>query len=88
MGMMTINPANDELAAYWFDNYRGTYKGTGKREGMKIVTTWESPMGSETRVIEKVSDDKMVMTFKGKDPTGKEIEGRTELTRTKMAGKS
>jgi hypothetical protein len=29
----------------------------------------------------------MVMTFKRKDPTGKDIESRTEMTRKKMAGK-
>jgi hypothetical protein len=28
------------------------------------------------------------LTFKDKDPTGKDIEGRTEMTRKKMPGKS
>jgi hypothetical protein len=88
MGTMTLNPQNGELMAMWFDNMRGTYKGTGKREGNMFVTSWESPMGTETRTIEKAGEDKMVMTFKGKGPTGEDMEGRTELTRKKGAGKS
>lgn len=88
MGTLTLNPMNGEVMAMWFDNWRGTYKGTGKREGDKFVISWESPMGAETRTIEKTSDGKLVMTFKGKDMLGKDAEGRTEMTRKKMAGKS
>jgi hypothetical protein len=88
MGLFTLHPMSSDFNGYWFDNWRGAYKGTGKREGDKVTTTWESPMGAETRTIEKISEDNMVMTFKVKDPTGKEVEGRTELTRKKMADKS
>jgi hypothetical protein len=89
MGPTTINPQTAEVVGYWFDNWRGMYKGAGKREGNKITMRWEGTMGTSERTIEKVSDDKMVMTFKEKDPTtGKEIEGRTELTRKKSASKS
>jgi hypothetical protein len=88
MGPMTLDPKTGEVRAMWFDNWRGNYKGSGKREGNKLVTTWESPRGSETRIFEKVGDDKLVVTFKGKDPTGKDVEGRTELTRKKAASKT
>jgi len=87
MGPMTINPMTGEFVGYWFDNWRGSYKGTGKREGDKITMHWEGPMGTSERTIEKVSADKMVMTFKENDPSGKVIEGRTELTRKKAAPK-
>jgi hypothetical protein len=88
MGPMTINPMTGEIVGYWFDNWRGTYKGTGKREGNKITMHWEGTMGTSERTIEKVSDDKMVMTYKEPDPSGNVMEGRTEMTRKKMAGKS
>lgn len=88
MGTLTVNPQNGEFVGYWFDNWRGTYKGTGKREGNKITMQWEGTMGTSERTIEKVSDDKMVWTFKEKDASGNLMEGRTELTRKKMMDKS
>ena len=88
MGPMTLDPKTGEVRAMWFDNWRGAYKGSGKREGNKLVTMWEGPMGSETRTFEKVGEDKMVVTFKSKDPTGREMEGRTELTRKKTTSKT
>jgi hypothetical protein len=88
MGTMTVNPTTGELVGYWFDNMRGTYKGTGKREGNKATFTWEGTMGTRDEVIEKVGEDKMVMTFKETSPNGDVSEGRTELTRKKMTGKS
>jgi hypothetical protein len=88
MGVFTLDPMSSDFNGYWFDNWRGVSKGLGKRDGDTVTMAWESPMGTETRTIEKISDDKMVMTFKVKDPTGKEVEGRTELTRKKMADKS
>lgn len=88
MGPLTINPATGEITGYWFDNWRGVYKGTGKREGNKVTMTWEGPMGTRTETTEKVSEDKVVTTFKNKEPDGKVMEGRTELTRKKGAGKT
>lgn len=41
MGPMTINPMTGEFVGYWFDNMRGMYKGTGKREGNKFTIKWE-----------------------------------------------
>ena len=88
MGPLTVNPTSGEYIGYWFDNWRGVYKGTGKREGNKITINWEGPMGTEVRTTEKVSDDQMVVTFKSTDPKGHAMEGKTELTRKKAAGKT
>ncbi len=88
MGPMTINPQTGEVTAMWFDNMRGSYKGKGKREGNKITMTWEGPMGARTDTTEKVSEDKMVVTYTNKEPDGKVTEGRTEFTRKKGASKT
>jgi len=87
MGPLTISPGLGEYTGYWFDNWRGVYKGTGKREGNKITMWWEGPMGEEMRTTEKVGDDKMVITFKSTDPKGAVTEGKTELTRKKSESK-
>lgn len=84
MGPLTLNPATGEFVGYWFDNWRGTYKGSGKRMGNKVTITWQGPMGVEERTTEKVSDDKMVVTFKSTDPKGNVTEGKSEFTRKKM----
>jgi NifU-like protein involved in Fe-S cluster formation len=42
-GTMIIDPKTSEFAANWFDS-TGTYKGTGRREGNVVITTWESPL--------------------------------------------
>jgi hypothetical protein len=83
MGVFTLDPMSGDFNGYWFDNWRGVSKGIGKRDGDTVTMAWESPMGSETRTIEKIGEDNMVMTFKVKDPTGKEVEGRSEFTRKK-----
>lgn len=85
MGPLTINPATGAYVGYWFDNWRGMYKGSGKREGNKLTMTWEGPMGTEVRTTEKLADDTMVVTFKSTDPKGNVSEGRTELKRKKMS---
>lgn len=87
MGPMTINPMTGEWIAFWFDNWRGMYKGTGKREGNKIVMNWEGPMGKSVRTIEKAGEDKLVMTYKEEMPGGVIVEGRTEMTRKRVAKK-
>ena len=87
MGPMTINPMTGEYVGYWFDNWRGMYKGTGKREGNKITMNWEGPMGTSMRTIENVGDDKMVQTYSEKDMKGNVVEGKTEMTRKKMTMK-
>lgn len=87
MGPITINPATGEYMGYWFDNWRGVYKGTGKRDGNKVVVTWEGPMGKETRTTEKVGDDKMAISIESTDMKGNVTKATTELTRVKAESK-
>ncbi len=87
-GFMTMNPQTKEFISYWFDSMRGMYQGKGKREGDKITTNWESPMGTEVRTIEKAGEDKMVMTFEGKDPQGNVMKGTTTLMRKAKKAKT
>jgi hypothetical protein len=87
MGPLTMNPATGEYMGYWFDNWRGVYKGTGKRDGNKLSMTWEGPMGKETRTTEKVGDNKMVISIESTDAKGNVMKATTELTRKKMENK-
>ena len=82
-GTITIDPKTDDFVGYWFDNWRGMYKGTGKKEGEKIIWNWESPMGSSVRTMEKMGDDKWVETHRHEDPSGKVTEGGSVWTRKK-----
>jgi hypothetical protein len=85
MGPTTINPQTGEIVAYWFDSMRSVYTGKGKRDGGKYTVNWEGPMGSMVMVVEKTADDKMVMTFDQKDPSGNVMQSKAEFTRKKMA---
>jgi hypothetical protein len=76
--MMTANPETKEYLGYLFDSYRGVATGKGTRDGNKLTMIWEGPMGKETRVIEKVSEDKLVMTF-GQDSQA--MKGSTTMMR-------
>jgi hypothetical protein len=87
MGPMTINPATGEYTGYWFDNWRGVYKGTGTRDGNKVTMTWEGQMGKETRTTEKVDENTMAVSIKSTDPQGNVMEAKTELTRKKTDSK-
>jgi len=80
-GMLTVNPQSKEYIGHWFGSFRDISTGKGTRTGNKVTMTWEGGAGPETRTIEKVSDDKMVMTFKGVGADGKEMSGTTTLTR-------
>jgi hypothetical protein len=87
MGPITIDPTTGEYIGFWFDNWRGVYRGTGKREGNKVTMTWEGQMGKETRTTEKVDKNTMVISIKSTDPKGNMMEAKTELTRMKAESK-
>ncbi len=66
---------------YWFDNWRGVSKGKGKMvDENKMTMVWEGAMGTETRTTERVSENKMVVSYKSSGPMG-EFEGTSELTK-------
>ena len=87
MGPLTVDPATGDFTGYWFDNWRGVYKGTGKLEGTKITMTWQGAMGSEVRTFEKLGEDKMVVTFAEHSPDGTTMEGRAEYARARSTHK-
>ena len=82
-GLITIDPSTSEYVGYWFDSWRGTYKGTGKRDGNKVSWNWVGPGSNSLRTMELVGNNKMVETFKETDPSGNSMEGRSEWTRKK-----
>jgi hypothetical protein len=83
MGLFTMDPQTGEYVGYWFDSWRGSYKGRGKLEGKKITMNWEGTMGTSIRTIEMESTDVMVEQFKEKDMMGNDMEGKTTLKRKK-----
>jgi hypothetical protein len=46
---------------------------------------WIGTMGKAVRIVEKVSDDKFVVTEKITMPDGSAIEGKGEMTRVKKS---
>lgn len=80
-GMMTVDAQSKEYVGYWFGSFRDISTGKGSRTGNKLTMTWEGGNGPETRIIEKMGNDKMVMTFKGTGLDGKEMSGTTTLIR-------
>jgi hypothetical protein len=88
VGYMTMNPQTKEYIGYWFGSMRDISVGKGKREGNKIIMTWEGPMGSEMRTFEKAGEGKLVMNFEGKDPQGNVMKGTTTLMRKAKKAKA
>ena len=82
MGFMTLDPKTGGYIGYWFDSWRGMYKGTGKLEGNKITMNWEGTMGSEVRTIEKDEKGNLIQTFK-QNMNGMMMEGKTVSLRKK-----
>jgi len=80
-GLMTVNPQTQEYISHWFGSFRDISTGKGTRAGNKISMMWEGGAGPGTRTIEKMADDKMVMTFKGVGQDGREMSGTTTLMR-------
>ncbi|GAB4376930.1 MAG: hypothetical protein Kow0042_23850 [Calditrichia bacterium] len=83
MGLSTINPMTGEMVGYWFDNYRDVSKGTGKMEGNKSTAKWKSAFMEMERIVEKIDENKMKVTYSGKDAMGTEFSGTSELSRVK-----
>lgn len=81
VGYMTIDPQTKEYIGYWFGSMRDISVGKGTREGNKVTMTWDGPMGSEMRTFEKAGEDKLVMSFEGKDPQGNVVKGTTTMMR-------
>lgn len=81
VGLMTIDPQSGDVIGYWFDSWRNRSKGHGKIEGNKETMEWTGAMGTGTRTVEKVGDDKLVVTEKWSMPDGSVMESKSEMTR-------
>lgn len=82
MGLMTLDPQTGEYVGYWFDSWRGFYKGRGKLDGKIVTINWEGTMGTSVRTIEIEGPDKMVQSFK-ENMMGDEMVGKSTYTRKK-----
>ncbi|MEE4310632.1 MAG: hypothetical protein V2J62_02075 [candidate division KSB1 bacterium] len=80
-GYMTSEPGSDKLIGFWFDNMRGIYKGSGKKEGNTSTMTWSGKGNRSTRYMEKLSDDKYSLTVKWDGPDGKMMEAKGEYNK-------
>ena len=82
----TIDPSTGEVFGQWFDNRRSMFKGRSRWEENKEIMEWEWPEQkiSIIRIIEKVSDDKFIMTGKWTMPDGSVMNDKTEMTRKKI----
>jgi hypothetical protein len=87
----TIEPQTGEIIGYLFDSLRCIAKGTGRREGNKEIMQWQwSAQGqgaSSTRITEKVSADKLVITEKYTMQDGSIMEDKWEMIRKKETTK-
>ena len=88
VGYMTISPQTKEYICHWFGSMRDISVGKGTREGNKITMTFEGPQGSEMRTFEKAGEDKLVMSFGGKDPQGNVVKGTTTMMRKAKKAKA
>jgi hypothetical protein len=85
MAAMTVDLETGEHKGYWVDSWRGMYEGRGKLEGNKETMQWTGPLVKAIRVVEKVSNDKFVVTEKMTMPDGSIMEGKAEMTRVKKS---
>ncbi len=84
--LRTVDPATGEIVGYIFDSMRCIAKGTGRLEGNKEIMDWQWSLqgqGTSRRVMEKISDDKIIMTQKYDFPDGGTMEDYWEMVRKK-----
>lgn len=80
----TRDQETGEVIGFLFDNLRCMAKGRGNREGFKEVMEWEWRTGQRsTRITERVSDDRLVVTEKTPNPDGSVMEDKGEMVRSK-----
>ncbi|MFQ5603877.1 MAG: DUF1579 family protein [bacterium] len=83
MGAITKDAETGDAIGLWIDNFRSMSNGKGKREGDTMTMNWSGKMGSGTRITQKVSADKFVVTESWTMPDGSVMESKSELTRIK-----
>jgi hypothetical protein len=86
LGLQTLDPSTGDIVAYVFDSWRSMLTGTGRREGDREVITFTGPDAAARRVLEKVGDDRLVMTQEWTLPDGTVMVEKGEMTRVGGAG--
>jgi len=88
----TIDPKTGEVIGYLFDSLRCIAEGRGKREGNKETMEWKwvasGKVASSLRIMEKVGDDKIIVTERYTLPNGSIMEDRGEIIRKKETAKN
>lgn len=83
--VQTIDPRTGERVWYLFDSMRCIVVGKGRREGNKEIMTcqWFATArgATSTRIVERINDDKALVTVKYKLPNGAAMEDNIEMTR-------
>lgn len=81
----TIDPKTGEVIGYLFDSLRCIAEGRGKREGNKEIMEWKwsgtAQGASSTSIIERVNDNKIIVTVKYTLPDGSTMEDKGQVTR-------
>jgi len=84
MEIYTIDESTGEVVGYLFDSLRCTANGRGKRQGNKETMEWVWATGHKsTRITERMSDDRMVITQRTPMPDGSVMEEKGESKRMK-----
>lgn len=84
LDIQTIDPKTGQIIGYLFDSWRCVAKGTGERQGNKEIMEWKWSaygQGTSTRVTEKVSDNRVIITEKYTLPDGGTMVDRIEMIR-------
>jgi hypothetical protein len=80
----TIDPMTGEVVGYLFDGLRCIAEGRAKRQGNKEIVDWKwSGAVQSVCIIEKISDNKIVLDHKYTLPDGNKMEAKTEMNRKK-----
>lgn len=79
-------PGRKQIIGYYFDSMRCIAEGRGRRQGNKEIMEWQwsvSGQGTSVRIREKVSDDKLIVTWKHTMPDGRIMKEKMVLTQKK-----
>ena len=83
----TIDPTTGEIVGYLFDGLRCIAEGRAKHQGNKQIVEWKwsgaAQGATSICIIEKISDNKIVLNHKYTLPDGNKMEAKTEMTRKK-----
>lgn len=80
----TIDPRTGKIVAYLFDSWRCVATGTGTCDGKTEIIEWKwlaGGQGTSVRTMERVSENKLIVTEKYTLPDGGAMEDRAQMVR-------